>query len=191
MKKILFFNGSPHLHGNTSIALELVEAELTQAEIVTERIQVGGTMLRGCLGCRQCWIRKNCRCVIEGDSVNDWIKKMSDADGFVLGSPVYTANITAELKAFIDRSGFVSKANDFLFRGKIGAPVVVGTKAGMLPAYQAIQAMFSINQMISVGSIHWNLAIGKEPGDVLKDSEGVETMKTLGHNIAKLLHQIS
>jgi len=191
MKKILLFNGSPHPHGNTAMALEIVEGELKAAGVETERVQVGGKLLHGCMGCRRCWELKNHRCVIDSDPVNGWIEKMEQADGFVIGSPVYTANITAELKAFIDRADFVAKANGFAFKGKIGAPVVVGTKAGMMPAYQAIQAMFGISQMISVGSIHWNLAVGKLPGDILKDEEGVETMKTLGRNIAQLLERLT
>lgn len=190
MKKVLLFNGSPHPKGNTALALDLVEEELKQAGIATERIQVGGKLLHGCMGCRRCWELKNRRCVIDSDPVNGWIGQMMEADGFVMGSPVYTANITSELKALIDRADFVAKANDFAFKGKVGAPVVVGTKAGMMPAYQAIQSMFGISQMISVGSIHWNLAVGKLPGDILKDAEGVETMKVLGRNMADLLHRL-
>ena len=184
MKKVLLFNGSPHPRGNTAMALDLVEAELKAAGIATERIQVGGRLLHGCLGCRKCWELKNRRCAIDSDPVNGWIEKMLEAGGFVMGSPVYTANITSELKALIDRAGFVAKANGFAFKGKVGAPVVVGTKAGMMPAYQAIQSMFGISQMISVGSIHWHLA------DILKDAKGVDTMQVLGRNLAELLRRL-
>lgn len=190
MNRVLLFNGSPHPQGNTAIALGLVGAELERAGVETEYIQVGGRLLRGCTGCRRCAEYQNRRCIWTDDPVNDWIAKMAAADGFLIGSPVYTANVTAETKAFLDRTGFVAKANGFLFQGKPGAPVVVGTKAGMLPAYSAIQAMLAINQMLTVGSIHWNLAVGKHPGDILSDTEGVETLQTLGRNMAKLLERL-
>lgn len=187
MSLILLFNGSPHSNGNTAQALGVVAKELESRGVDTRFIQLGGKAIRGCLGCRQCWQRQDCRCVIETDPVNSLLEEMIAADGFIIGSPVYTANVTAEVKAFLDRTNFVAKANDFLFKGKIGAPVVVGTKAGMMPAYYAIQAMFGISQMISVGSIHWNLAVGREPGEIWKDAEGIETMRVLGRNIADLL----
>lgn len=187
MSLILLFNGSPHPKGNTAQALDVVAGELELRGVETRRIQLGGQLIRGCLGCRKCAEKKDRRCIIDSDPINAYLSMMSAADGFVIGSPVYTANVTAEVKAFIDRTDFVAKSNDFLFKGKIGAPVVVGTKAGMLPAYYAIQSMFGISQMISVGSIHWNLAVGKAPGDIWKDEEGIETMRVLGRNIADLL----
>lgn len=191
MTRILLFNGSPHPDGNTAQALGVVAKELESRGIGTKLIQLGGKPIRGCMGCRQCWQRMDRRCIIKTDPLNAYLEEMIASDGFVIGSPVYTANVTAEVKAFIDRTNFVSKANGFLFKGKIGAPVVVGTKAGMMSAYHAIQAMFGISQMISVGSIHWNLAVGKEPGDIWKDQEGIETLRVLGQNIADLTFLIN
>lgn len=190
MKKILAFNGSPHINGNTSLALKTVTNELNKRGVETEIIQLGGKNIRPCLGCRKCWELKNKSCIINNDIVNELILKMDKADGFLMGSPVYTANVTAEMKAFIDRTNFVAKANDFMFKGKIGAPIVVATKSGANFAYAAINFMFGISEMITVGSTYWNTAFGKMPGDILNDEEGIESFVNLGKNIAELLQKI-
>lgn len=190
MKRILAFNGSPKKNGNTSIALNIVTEELNREGIETEFIQLGGELIKPCLGCRKCQELKNKSCVIKDDGVNDLILKMHKADGFIIGSPVYTSNVTPEVKAFIDRTNFVAKANDFMFRGKIGAPVVVATKTGANFAYAAINFMFGISEMLTIGSTYWNCAFGKTPGDILTDQEGVESLVNLGKNIAGILQKI-
>jgi len=189
MKEIILFNGSPHQQGNTKIALEIVAEVLNEHQVKTEIIQLGGTEIKPCTGCRGCITKKNNQCVIKGDAINSYIEKMIKADGIIIGSPVYTSNVTAEVKAFIDRVNFVCKANDFLLKGKIGAPVIVATKSGATMAYAAIQLMFGISQMISVGSSYWNVAYGKMPGDILEDKEGIQSFKDLGQNMAILLNQ--
>jgi len=188
--KVIAFNGSPHPNGNTGQALRIVTEEINKAGIETEIIQLGGTKIFGCLGCRKCAEIRNKHCIRTDDDLNAHIDKMLEADGIIIGSPVYTSNVTSETKALIDRSTFVGKANDFMFRGKIGVPVVVATKAGGTFAYAAINFMFGISQMITIGSIHWNLALGKMPGDILKDEEGVRTFQVLGQNVAWLLHRM-
>lgn len=189
--KVIAFNGSPHPQGNTAHALRIVLQELESANIGTETIQLGGEKIFGCLGCRKCAQLKNKHCIRTDDNLNYYIDKMLDAKGIIIGSPVYTSNVTTEVKALIDRCTFVGKANDFMFRGKVGAPVVVATKAGGTFAYAAISFMFGISQMAAVGSIHWNLALGKMPGDILKDEEGVRTFQVLGQNMAWLLKKIN
>lgn len=189
--KILAFNGSPNKKGNTYLALKTVTDVLEAEGIQTEMIQIGGTSIRPCLGCRKCWELKNKKCIRNDDSLNDLILKMEASDGFIIGSPVYTSNITPEIKAFIDRSNFVAKANDYLFEDKIGAPVIVATKTGANVAYAAIQYMFGISKMISVGSSYWNCAYGKFPGDIFNDREGIQCLKDLGTNIARILHKIN
>lgn len=188
--KVIAFNGSPHREGNTALALNIVLQELDKEGIETEFIQLGGKTILGCLGCRRCAQLKNKHCIREDDELNSYIDKMLGADGIIIGSPVYTSNVTSEVKALIDRAGFVGKANDFMFRGKVGAPVVVATKAGATMAYSAINLMFGISQMITIGSIHWNLALGKMPGDIQKDEEGIRTFQVLGQNMAWLLKMI-
>ncbi|GAB6107807.1 flavodoxin family protein [Fusibacter bizertensis] len=188
MKKILAFNGSPNRNGNTFIALNIVTNELNQQGIATEIIQIGGTDIRPCLGCRKCIETKDQSCIIKTDAVNHYIKLMHESDGFIIGSPVYTSNITSETKAFIDRTTFVAKANNMMFQGKIGAPVVVATKSGANFAYAAINFMFGISGMASIGSSYWNSVFGKLPGDILNDEEGVTSLIKLGTNIAHFLN---
>ena len=190
MPKILAFNGSPHRNGNTSIALKTVVDVLNTEGIETEIIQLGGVRITPCMGCRKCWETRDEKCVISGDVVNELIAKMKDCDGFIIGSPVYTSNVTAEVKAFMDRTNFVAKANGNLFKGKIGAAVVVATKTGATFAYSAINFMFGISQMITVGSTYWNSAFGKLPGDILADVEGIESLHVLGSNIAELIKML-
>ncbi|MDP3386606.1 MAG: flavodoxin family protein [Eubacteriales bacterium] len=189
MKMILAFNGSPNPIGNTSIALNIVTNELNKMNILTENIQIGGKIIKPCKGCRKCWELKNKQCIIKNDIVNDLIYKMYRSDGFIIGSPVYTSNVTAEVKAFIDRTNFVAKANDSMFKGKIGAPVVVATKTGATFAYAAINFMFGISEMVTVGSTYWNSAFGKMPGDILSDEEGIRSFVNLGKNMAEMLNK--
>lgn len=187
MKRILLFNGSPHKNGNTAMALDAVSSVLAKRGIETITIQLGGTYIKPCMGCRQCATNKNRKCIIEDDQINAYIEAISQADEIIIGSPVYTSNVTSEVKAFIDRVNFVCKVNDFLLKGKVGAPVIVATKTGANVAYAAIQYMFGISQMISVGSSYWNVAYGKLPGDILKDEEGMQSFEDLANNIADLL----
>jgi multimeric flavodoxin WrbA len=189
--KVVAFNGSPHPDGNTAQAIEIVLKQLQDEGIVTEMIQIGGKKVYGCLGCRKCAELKNKKCIRTDDEMNYYIDKMIEADGIIIGSPVYTSNVTTEVKALIDRSNFVAKANDFMFRGKVGAPVVVATKAGATFAYSAIDLMFGISQMVTIGSIHWNMALGKMPGDIWKDEEGIRTFQVLGKNMAWLLKKVN
>nr|WP_312578361.1 flavodoxin family protein [Sedimentibacter sp.] len=187
MKKILAFNGSPHTEGNTYLAVKIVTDELNKNGIETETVQLGGQNIKPCLGCRKCIELKNKSCIIKNDAVNDLILKMEASDGFIIGSPVYTSNVTSEVKAFIDRVNFVGKANDSMFRGKIGAPVVVATKTGANFAYAAINFMFGISEMITIGSTYWNCVFGQMPGDILNDKGGIESLKKLGNNMAEFL----
>ena len=188
--KVVAFNGSPKPRGNTAQALEAVLSELRKEKIDTELVQLSEKKIYGCRGCRKCIEMKNRRCIRTDDDVNQLIEKMLEADGIIFGSPVYVSNVTSELKALIDRSCFVAKANNFMFKGKVGAPVVVATNAGTNFAYSAINLMFGISQMITIGSTHWNLALGKQPGDILKDEEGMKSLEVLGQNLAWLLKKL-
>lgn len=189
--KVIAFNGSPKRQGNTAQALQIVLGELQAAGIETELIQLGGQKVLGCLGCRKCMETKNKHCIRTDDDVNLYIDKMLEADGIIIGTPVYTSNVTAEVKAFIDRVCFVGKANDFMFQKKVGAPVIVATKGGATFAYSAINLMFGISQMITIGSIHWNMALGRDPGDIWKDEEGIRTFHVLGKNMSWLLQKLN
>ncbi len=188
--KVVAFNGSPRKEGNTYQSLQVVMGELQKEGIETEVIQLGGKSIHGCIACYKCFKNKDKECSIKDDGVNDYIKKMMEADGIIIGSPVYFSNVTSEVKAFIDRAGLVARANDNLLRRKVGAGVVAVRRAGATFAFSAINFFFFIQEMIVPGSIYWNLAIGREPGEVQEDEEGMMTFKTLGQNMSWLLKKI-
>jgi multimeric flavodoxin WrbA len=188
--KVVAFNGSPRKEGNTFQSLQVVMAELQKEGIETELIQVGGKALHGCTACYGCYKNKDRECVIKKDDLNSYVAKMIEADGIIIGSPVYFSNVTSEVKAFMDRAGLVARANDYLLDKKVGAAVLAVRRAGATFAFSAINFFFFIQQMIVPGSIYWNLAIGREPGEVLSDEEGILTFKTLGQNMSWLLKKV-
>jgi multimeric flavodoxin WrbA len=121
---------------------------------------------------------------------NVYLDKMAVADGILLGSPTYVADISPEIKALIDRACLVAKANGGMFRRKVGAAVVAVRRAGAMHAFDALNHFFLISEMIVPGSSYWNIGIGREPGEVEKDEEGIQTMKVLGRNMAWLLKKL-
>lgn len=185
------FNGSPRKNGNTVILLRRVLQELEKEDIQTELVQVGGEPVRGCTACYQCRERKDRRCVINDDQVNTWIEKMLAADGIIIGSPTYFAGLTPEIKALIDRAGFVSRGNGNIFRRKVGAAVTAVRRAGAINVFNGVNAFFLINEMIVPGSVYWNLGMGGGSGEVKEDVEGIKTMKRLGMNMAWLLKKLN
>jgi multimeric flavodoxin WrbA len=188
--KVVAFNGSARKGGNTSILLRYVLKELEAEGIETELIELSGARIHGCLACRKCSANKDRRCAQKGDMGNAYIEKMEAADGILLGSPTYVADISPEIKALMDRACLVSKANGGLFRRKVGAAVVAVRRAGAIHAFDTLNHFFLIGEMIVPGSSYWNIGIGLEPGDVEHDEEGIRTMKTLGQNMAWLLKKI-
>lgn len=182
----LALNGSPRKDGNTYNLLKEVLAPIAQAGWETELVQVGGKAIRGCLACYKCFENMNKRCSVDTDMLNEIMEKMVRADALILGSPTYFTDVSAELKAVIDRSGLVSQANGVLFKGKIGAAVAAVRRAGAIHVFDTINHMFLMSQMIVPGSIYWNLGIGLDKGDVLNDAEGMRNMRHLGTVIAWL-----
>ena len=189
--KVLAINGSPRKEGNTANILDMVLEPLREQGIETEVFHIGGKPVRGCTGCRQCRQLEGHKCVIDSDFVNECIEKMVAADAIILGSPTYFADVTTEMKALIDRSGAVSRANGDLLARKIGAAVVAVRRAGSIHAFDTMNHFFLIGQMIVVGSTYWNLAIGMNAGEVRNDQEGCNTMKSLGENIGWLLNKLA
>lgn len=185
--KVIAFNGSARKDRNTAQLLKRVLRVLEAKGIETELIQLAGTQIRGCNACRMCLKTKNKRCAIEDDNVNLYIQKMLEADGIILGSPVYFSMMTPELKALIDRTGYVARANSDMFKRKIGAAVVSVRRAGAIPTFDAINHFFLISQMIVPGSSYWNVGIERPKGDVAGDEEAMVTMDDLGKNMAWLL----
>jgi len=188
--KVVAFNGSARKQGNTAILLGHVLGELQANGIETELVEMSGAEIHGCLACRKCSVRKDRHCSQTGDMGNVYIDKMAAADGILLGSPTYVADVSPEIKALIDRACLVSGANGGMFRRKVGAAVVAVRRAGAIHAFDALNHFFLITEMIIPGSSYWNIGIGREPGEVEKDEEGIRTMKTLGRNMAWLLKKI-
>jgi multimeric flavodoxin WrbA len=188
--KVVAFNGSARKDGNTAILIRHVFQELDKEGIETELIQLSGSRIHGCIACMKCFENKDQRCSVKDDKVNDCIEKMLDADGIILGSPTYFANVSTEMKALIDRAGMVSRANGDMLARKVGAAVVAVRRAGAIHVFNSINHFFFIGQMIVPGSSYWNLGMGREKGAVEKDEEGIQTMKDLGRNMAWLLKKL-
>jgi multimeric flavodoxin WrbA len=185
--RVVAFNGSARKDGNTAILVRRVFAELEKEGIETELVQLAGQTIRGCAACGGCYKNKNRRCAVEGDIVNECIDKMVAADGIILASPTYFADLTSEIKALIDRSGYVARANDDMLKRKVGAAVVAVRRAGAMHTFDSLNHFFLIGQMIIVGSSYWNIGIGRAKGEVEHDEEGLRTMQHLGQNMAWLL----
>jgi multimeric flavodoxin WrbA len=189
--KVVAFNGSARKGGNTAILLNYVLRELESEGIETELVEMSGAKIHGCLACRECSRKKDRRCAQANDMGNVYIEKMEQADGILLGSPTYVADVSPEMNALMDRACLVSKANGGMFRRKVGAGVVAVRRAGAMHAFDALNHFFLISEMIVPGSSYWNIGVGWEPGEVEKDAEGVQTMKTLGRNMAWLLKKVA
>lgn len=190
--KVVAFNGSPRVNGNTSQSLKIVLAELEKEGIETEIVQLGGRKVFGCLACGKCRENKNNRCARTDDEMNTFIQKMEEADGIIIGSPTYFSNVSTEVKALIDRCGFVAKSNGgAMLKGKVGTSVVSVRRAGSTFTYSAINFFFGIAEMIICSSDYWNMTLSRDPGDVQKDAEGIKTFQILGKNMAKLLKQVN
>jgi multimeric flavodoxin WrbA len=189
--KVVAFNGSARKDGNTAILIREVFSELEAEGIETEMIQLAGKTIHGCIACGKCFEKKNQRCVVDNDFANECIEKMVEADSIILACPTYFADVSTEMKALIDRAGFVARANQDMLKRKIGAAVVAVRRVGAIHVFDTMNHFFLIGQMIIVGSSYWNVGIGLAKGDVEQDKEGLETMRTLGRNMAWLLKKIA
>ena len=189
--KVTAFSGSARKGGNTALLVQRVFAELRREEIETELVELAGMRIRGCTACYGCFKNKDRRCAMDDDIVNEAIDKMDASDAIIIASPTYFADITSETKALMDRAGMVARANDFMFRRKVGAAVVAVRRAGAIHAFDSMNHFFLIGEMIVPGSSYWNIGIGHEIGDVEGDAEGLATMDTLGKNMAWLMKKLS
>jgi len=189
--KVIALNGSPRKEGNTALLLGHVASALEQEGIETETVHIAGAPVRGCTACMKCRERQDGHCIIGDDIVNGCIDKMVASDGILLGSPTYFADLTAEMKALIDRAGFVARGNGHMLRRKVGAAVAPARRAGSIHALDSMNHFFLLSQMIVPGSSYWNMAVGRAVGDVESDAEGIDTMKTLGQTMAWLLTKLA
>jgi multimeric flavodoxin WrbA len=189
--KVLGINCSPRKGGNTELLIKEVFKVLEAKGIKTELFQLGGKQVNGCIACMKCKKKEDGKCHQDNDLINKCMEKMIEADGIIIGSPTYFADLSTEAKALIDVAGFALGAAGNPLRRKPGAAVVAVRRAGAIHALDSINHFFLINEMIIPGSSYWNLGIGKDKGDVLKDEEGMKTMKVLGGNMAWLLEKVS
>jgi len=187
--KALAINGSARNDGNTGVLIQTVFDELKNEGIETEVIDLAGKAINPCRACWACGGRNNC--VHKKDGFAEIFEKMKSADGILLGSPVYSANISASMQALLERAAVVCDMNTGLMTHKVGASVAAARQAGSLQAIDAMNHFFLNHEMFVVVSIYWNMAYGQLPGDVMNDEEGINNMKNLGQNMAFLLRRVA
>lgn len=185
--KVLGINSSARKDGNTALLMGIVFEELNREGIETEMIQLAGKVIEPCKACWACGGKGTC--VHKNDLFQEIYEKMARADGILLGSPVYTANISANMQAFLERASVVGDMNqsENPLRHKVGAAVTAARRGGALNTLDAMNHFFMLQDMFMVGSSYWPMAYGRLPGEALEDQEGLETMRNLGRNMAYLL----
>ena len=183
--KVLIINGSPHADGNTAAALKemikIFEAEGVEVNLV----QVGNKAVRGCVACRKC--KETGKCIFN-DIVNETAPLFEEADGLVVGTPVYYASAAGTTITFLDRLFFSTRFDKTM---KVGASVVISRRGGSSATFDELNKYFTMTQMPVASSQYWNMAYGREPGEVLQDAEGMQTMRTLARNMVFLMKSIA
>ncbi len=188
--KVIAINGSPRKEGNTYQAIRMVAAELEAQGIEVEVLHVGGEQVKSCIACGACQRNKDEKCALAGDSLNEWLQLMKKADGLLLGSPVHYSNVSAVMKAFLDRAFYVSGANGNLFRHKVGAALAAVRRSGGMPAFQQLNNYLLYSEMFLPTANYWNVIHGAVPGESAQDAEGTQIMRLLGRNMAWLLKAV-
>lgn len=187
--KVLGINGSARRDGNTAIMINKAFEELNASGVETELVQLGGGVIQPCKACWACGGKGSC--VHSADNFRDLFDKMKSADGIILGSPVYCANISANMQALLERAAVVADMNPGLFKHKVGAAVSAARRGDALNTIDAMNHFFLAQDMYIVGSSYWGMAYGRIPSEVEQDSEGMETMISLGRNMAHLLKALN
>jgi len=185
--KVLLVNGSPHKNGNTHIALSEIAKTLTEEGIESEIVWIGNKPLRGCIVCTECKRNNDGKCVFDDDVCNQISAKFAESDGFIFGSPVYYGQPNGALLAIMQRAFYSNGAN---VKDKPGAAVTICRRGGATAAFEALQMPMQMMNMPLVTSQYWNIAYGREAGQAGQDTEGMQTMRTLAHNMAFMLRAI-
>lgn len=188
--KVIALNGSPIKEGNTHILIQAVFTELNKSGIETEEINIGLKPVKSCLSCYKCMQNQDKECAQKDDRLNELIRKMEEADGIILGSPVYFAQVSGQMKNFIDRAGLVCSINGGLLKHKLGASVAAVRRAGAIPAFHSMNDFFNYAQVHVVSSTYWNIGFGLFSGEAKHDAEGLQTLRNLGRNMTWLLKSI-
>lgn len=189
--KVVAVSGSARRGGNTALLLDAALKPLADAGHECVVIEMAGKDVRGCTACGRCRELKDGQCHGRKDFGNEVIAQIYSADAVVLASPTYFADVSAEMKALIDRTGYVARSQPHLLSRKPGAGLVAVRRGGAIHALDTINHFFLISDMILVGSSYWNIGIGREKGDVSGDAEGIQTATRLGENLAWLLERIA
>lgn len=183
--KVVAINGSPKNNGNTAQLIDTIAQALAKENIETEVLHVGNKTIRGCFGCGGCAKNQDERCVAKDDEcVNEYIQKMKDADGIILGTPVHFAGIAGTMKSFLDRAFYVSSANGNLVRNKVAASIVAVRRSGGVSTFDAMNHYLTYAEMVMPTTNYWNVAHGRVPGEVHEDLEGIQMARVLGKNMA-------
>ncbi len=187
--KVIGINGSARRDGNTAIIIRTIFEELNKRDVETELIQLADVDIEPCRACFACKGKGNC--VFRKDGFAEVFCKMAEADGIILGSPVYSADVSSRMKALLDRGGVVAATNHGILKHKLGVAVASVRRAGGMTAVDTMNHFFLNKEMIVVGSTYWNMVYGREIGDVLKDDEGIANMRNLGQNMASILLKLN
>ncbi len=185
--KVVAVNGSPRKDGNTHQALTMVGEVLLAEGIDFEILHVGHKLIHGCMACGKCAVSKDGECSIKTDDLNKWIQQLKDADGIIIGSPVYYSGISGTMKCFLDRAFYVAGVNGGLFRHKVGASVVALRRSGGSATFDSMNHYLTNSEMIVATANYWNIIHGREIGEVTQDVEGRQIIRVLGKNMTWIL----
>lgn len=185
--KVVAVNGSPKKDGNTAQAIQIIANELQNEGIDVEVLNIGNKPVRGCIGCGKCFANRDEKCTFDDDITNEFIQKMKDADGIILGSPTYYAGVSGQMKCFLDRAFYVAGANGGLFRHKVGASLAAVRRTGGIVAIEQLNKYIFYSEMLIASSNYWNVIHGRLPGEISEDHEGNQIMRVLGKNMAWML----
>jgi multimeric flavodoxin WrbA len=188
MVKVIGISGSPRTGGNTEFLIKEALAEAKQIGVETEFISLIGKRIDPCDACNSC--KKTKRCHI-ADDFEPIYMKMEEAEGIIIGSPVYFGSATPQVKALIDRAGYIQGRRGDRFRGKVGGPIVVARRAGQNFTFAQLLFFFFITEMIIPGASYWNIAFGREKGEAAQDKEGIETVRDFGRKVASLAKKLT
>jgi multimeric flavodoxin WrbA len=188
--KVVAFNGSPKKDGNTYQAIRIIKGELEAKGIEVGIVQVGNKAVSGCLACGLCAKNMDDRCAIRGNEVNEWIELMKEADGIILGSPVYFSGVNGTMKSFLDRAGYVLASRQGAMRYKVGVAVTAVRRSGGSATLDTLNHYIQFFEMLMPASNYWNIIHGRLPGEARQDDEGRQIMRILGRNMAWLMQVV-
>ncbi len=189
--RVLGISGSPRRGGNTDILIDTALEVLAAEGVETEFLSLADRPIKPCVGCRGCFAADTIRCVQEDPAFEGVLEKFAAADGILVGSPVYFGSATPQVMAMLDRVGYVARKHPQLLRRKVGAAIVVARRAGQNFTFAQLNYFFLISEMIVPGATYWNVAFGREKGEVRNDAEGMETLRNVAKNMAWLLKQLA